>query len=147
MYARIENNEVTEWPILSMRSALPQTSFPPEIEQRHLPDGYVLVKQSTPPACNPQTQKLVEVKPVTAAGEWLRHWDVVDLSAEELAQRQMFAGAQVRGERDAALKETDWTQVADAPVDKDAWATYRQALRDVTAQPGFPWTIEWPVAP
>jgi hypothetical protein len=53
----------------------------------------------------------------------------------------------VRASRDEKLKDCDWTQVADAPVDKAVWATYRQALRDVTAQTGFPWTVEWPVAP
>ena len=35
--------------------------------------------------------------------------------------------------RDSMLKESDWTQVADAPVDRQAWATYRQALRDFPA--------------
>lgn len=53
----------------------------------------------------------------------------------------------VRATRGEKLKDSDWTQVADAPVDKAAWATYRQALRDITAQTGFPWTIDWPVAP
>jgi hypothetical protein len=53
----------------------------------------------------------------------------------------------VRATRDAKLAECDWTQVADAPVDKAVWATYRQALRDVTAQTGFPWTVEWPAQP
>ena len=53
----------------------------------------------------------------------------------------------VRTSRGEKLKDSDWTQLADAPVDQAAWAVYRQALRDVTAQEGFPWTIEWPVAP
>ena len=53
----------------------------------------------------------------------------------------------VRASRGEKLKDTDWTQVADAPVDQAAWATYRQALRDVTAQDGFPWTVEWPTQP
>jgi len=53
----------------------------------------------------------------------------------------------VREQRTAKLAECDWTQLADAPVDKAAWATYRQALRDVTKQAGFPWDIEWPVQP
>ena len=53
----------------------------------------------------------------------------------------------VRATRDAKLAECDWTQVADAPVDKAVWATYRQALRDITAQEGFPWTITYPDAP
>ena len=53
----------------------------------------------------------------------------------------------VRATRGEKLAECDWTQVADAPVDKSVWATYRQALRDVTTQSGFPWTIVWPIAP
>ena len=53
----------------------------------------------------------------------------------------------VRDHRTTKLAECDWTQLADAPVDKAAWATYRQVLRDVTKQAGFPWDIEWPVAP
>lgn len=53
----------------------------------------------------------------------------------------------IRAQRTEKLKDSDWTQVLDAPVDQTAWATYRQALRDITAQAGFPWTIDWPVAP
>ena len=63
------------------------------------------------------------------------------------AQKDAEQAKNVRATRDAKLAECDWTQVADAPVDKAVWATYRQALRDVTAQTGFPWTVEWPVAP
>ena len=55
--------------------------------------------------------------------------------------------AQVRGERDRLLAETDWTQVADAPVDAQAYAEYRQALRDVPQQSGFPGDIDWPAKP
>lgn len=54
---------------------------------------------------------------------------------------------QVRAERDALLAACDWTQVADAPVDQAAWAVYRQALRDVTNQVGFPVDIVWPTKP
>lgn len=62
-------------------------------------------------------------------------------SQEEIA-------AQIRMARNALLAESDWTQLPDVPqAIKDAWATYRQALRDITAQSGFPYTIEWPVAP
>lgn len=51
---------------------------------------------------------------------------------------------QVRAQRDALLRESDWTQLPDVPVDRQAWATYRQALRDITSQPGFPATVTWP---
>jgi hypothetical protein len=45
---------------------------------------------------------------------------------------------QMRQMRNAFLADSDWTQVADAPVDREAWATYRQQLRDFPAtwQPG-----------
>ena len=54
---------------------------------------------------------------------------------------------QARTQRDALLSQSDWTQGADAPVDQAAWATYRQALRDVPSQAGFPENINWPTAP
>jgi len=53
----------------------------------------------------------------------------------------------VRASRTQLLKDCDWTQIADSTADKTAWATYRQQLRDITAQSGFPWTITWPDAP
>jgi hypothetical protein len=76
-------------------------------------------------------------------------------SAEELAARaeaQLAAtkeslSASVRIERNAKLAETDWTQISDSTADKAAWATYRQALRDITTQAGFPWAVEWPTNP
>jgi hypothetical protein len=55
--------------------------------------------------------------------------------------------ARMRYWRDCELTRTDWTQVADAPVDQTAWATYRQALRDLPASNKDPRAIELPVAP
>jgi hypothetical protein len=56
----------------------------------------------------------------------------------------------VRTTRDTKLAECDWRVIkaAETATTLDAaWATYRQALRDVTTQTGFPWTITWPDAP
>jgi len=55
-----------------------------------------------------------------------------------------------RAERNKKLAACDWTQLADSPLtdeQKTAWGTYRQALRDVPAQDGFPWEITWPSEP
>lgn len=49
--------------------------------------------------------------------------------------------------RNGELSRTDWTQIDDAPVDKVAWATYRQALRDLPTSNKDPRKIELPVAP
>jgi hypothetical protein len=54
---------------------------------------------------------------------------------------------QMRSYRNTLLSDCDWTQLPDAPVNTQAWATYRQALRDVTSQTGFPWDIQWPEKP
>jgi hypothetical protein len=67
--------------------------------------------------------------------------------AEYKAMKDAEQAKSVRQTRNDKLKECDWTQVADAPVDQAAWATYRQELRDVTQQSGFPWTITWPTQP
>ena len=50
--------------------------------------------------------------------------------------------------RNRLLVLSDWTQLPDVPLTtKEAWAVYRQALRDVTEQPGYPADVDWPVAP
>jgi hypothetical protein len=57
------------------------------------------------------------------------------------------AMAEVRHIREVLLSQSDWTQLPDAPVDQNVWAVYRQELRDVTNQHGFPEFITWPVTP
>lgn len=76
-------------------------------------------------------------------------------TTEELAQAEIDAQSaavyrveKMRMERNARLAATDWTQAADVPqATKDKWAPYRQALRDVPQQPGFPDNIQWPAKP
>lgn len=55
--------------------------------------------------------------------------------------------AAMRALRDELLKRCDWTQLSDSTANVEAWAIYRQALRDVPQQEGFPETITWPVPP
>lgn len=54
---------------------------------------------------------------------------------------------QALGKRQALLIDSDWTQLPDVAVDKAAWAAYRQHLRDIPSQAGFPITIDWGTAP
>lgn len=63
------------------------------------------------------------------------------------AMKDAEQAASVRATRTQKLSDCDWTQIADSTADKTAWATYRQALRDITVQAGFPWTVTWPDAP
>jgi len=71
------------------------------------------------------------------------------VSAESIDTTERDA-AYVRAKRDARLAACDWTQLPDSPLSTEAkanWATYRQALRDVPAQTGFPGSVEWPTEP
>lgn len=53
-----------------------------------------------------------------------------------------------RDRRDMELGKTDWTQLSDVPqAVKEVWSVYRQALRDVPQQAGFPHNITWPDKP
>jgi hypothetical protein len=67
--------------------------------------------------------------------------------AEYKARKDAEQAVNMRRTRTEKLKDCDWTQLADSPVDKAVWATYRQALRDVPTQTGFPWNVTWPTQP
>lgn len=79
--------------------------------------------------------------------EWINGEPVVrEMTKEEIAALDPTED-QVRAQRDALLVESDWTQLKDAPVDQVAWAAYRQALRDIPSQNGFPASVVWPDKP
>lgn len=68
-----------------------------------------------------------------------------DLTVEE-AWSETVAG-QLVAKRDELLAASDWTQLPDSPADKEAWATYRQSLRDLPEQKGYPLKVAFPTAP
>lgn len=71
-----------------------------------------------------------------------------DLWAEMVKQADYnAAAAAVRAERDRLIASCDWTVLGDAKTVKADWRTYRQALRDVPEQAGFPYDVTWPVRP
>ena len=89
------------------------------------------------------TGKYARLQPGIAE-EWLDdgHPDL-EPSTEQLASA-------ARADRDKLLLDSDPTQLPDAPLtdsEQTAWADYRQALRDVPEQAGFPDTIDWPPVP
>lgn len=93
---------------------------------------------------------------ITATG-WRAIPSANDLQAGETAAETIplsvmaaITARDARAQRDCLIAACDWTQLPDAlhvTADYTAWRTYRQALRNVPAQAGFPETIIWPVAP
>jgi hypothetical protein len=151
MHALIENGAVVQYPygLAQLKSANPLTSFPSQANDEMLASyGVQRVFNATPPELT-DTQVLEEGTPVFSDEDqrWTQVFTVRDMTVEEVASRNEAQAANVRSERNTKLAASDWTQVEDAPVDKAAWVAYRQALRDITAQTGFPWTIDWPTQP
>jgi hypothetical protein len=75
-----------------------------------------------------------------------------DFPSKQWVPDSAEAARAARARRDALLQQSDWTDTASAPARLgqalyDQWQTYRQALRDVTAQPGYPFDIIWPIPP
>ena len=73
------------------------------------------------------------------------NWDGTTFSSPTVSLDDVAADA--RQERNNLLAATDWTAMSDAPTQATAMTTYRQALRDITSQSGWPTTINWPTKP
>lgn len=82
--------------------------------------------------------------PFTAEEE--AEWDAKE--AAYAVEQNNSKAADIREERNTKLAKTDWTQAADVPQSiKDSYAPYRQALRDLPTQSGFPNEVVWPTQP
>lgn len=103
-------------------------------------EGYYVISVWKP--YDHATEKLVSVAPHLYDGMCCLV-GVEPLTEEELQARIDTQWTVIRNQRNQMLKDCDWTQLTDAPVDKAAWATYRQALRDITTQTN-PFNIVWP---
>ena len=127
-----------------LKDLFPNTSFPasgPNDEWMTENNVQIVVNFK---AHDSATQKLEVVDPYLEDGT-VYDINVVDLTADEISANTSAADARaekaVRDQRNRLLAESDWTQMADSPLtdeEKSAWATYRQALRDITSHANFP---------
>jgi len=84
----------------------------------------------------------------SALYEQLNTTDLASVAAFTDAMRDEYDAYDARLLRSQLLRSSDWTQAPDVPeATRNLWTTYRQALRDVPQQAGFPSTITWPTAP
>jgi hypothetical protein len=151
MHALIENGTVKKYPysLSDIKIANLNTSFPSTISDASMAEyGAMRVFNTTPPELT-DTQVLEEDTPVFSNEDqrWTQVLRVRDMTAEEVQQRNDAKALEIRTERNGKLDNSDWTQIADSTADKAVWATYRQALRDLTSQESFPWNVTWPEQP
>jgi hypothetical protein len=154
LFIQLQDGQPVGFPIAedNFRQLFSNTSFPAYFTADAVePLGYGIYDFSNQPENLGRYEKAVEVAPVrNDYGIWRQTWAVVSMTdAEKQATDEAKAKA-VRAERNWRLTASDWTQLDDTPLsntDKAQWAAYRQALRDVTEQVGFPWDVIWPEPP
>lgn len=99
---------------------------------------------------NPIMEQYTEMETITEEQEYTM-MTVTAMTDGTLPEPDLAAlEAEVRARRDKLLADTDWTQVLDAPISaesREAFRVYRQALRDITEQEGFPTEVVWPELP
>lgn len=148
MHALIENGAVAQYPygLGQLKAANPLTSFPAQANDEMLASyGVQRVFNATPPELT-DTQVLEEGTPVFVDDRWTQVFTVRDMTAEEVANRNEAQAANVRAERNTKLSATDWRFRSDLTPSQQ-WIDYCQALRDITSQAGFPWSVNWPTQP
>ena len=148
MYAKLNNGQVERYPytIGQLRKDHRNVSFPKVMSDEVLAQFNMVKVAPTERPADDHTKNFT----VTAAqvnGAWVEKWVSTSATQDEITERTSNKAAQVRAERDALLAATDYTQLADAPGDATAWATYREALRNLPTRSGFPWTMTWPTKP
>jgi hypothetical protein len=153
-YVKAIEGVVEQFPytVYDLRADNPNTSFPKNMTEEQLSDNDMFpVIYGQPPYHDEATQKLVQqTEPVLTDGSWIVGWDIVDKTQGEIVADTENQKEVVRTKRNSLLAESDWTQLPDTPLspeDKSLWVSYRQSLRDVTGQEGFPYNIIWPEAP
>lgn len=143
LYVKVTNGSVKfPYTMGQFRKDNPNTSFPAYITEGILANYSVYpIVEVTPPVVDPLTQRHEQTTPVQVDGKWTQVWQVIQLPADN-------AAANVRAKRNELLQTSDWTQGKDIPdAVSTPWATYREVLRHLPEQEGFPNSVVWPNKP
>ena len=153
MLIKIESGQAVGNPLTEaqFRALFPNVSFTRPLEpQAVLERGYAFYRDSLNP--QPERYEVVEESaPVQVdQASWEKGETVRPMTSEEIDAVDVSQEQNVRLQRNSRLGRSDWTQFGDSPLtesEKASWRDYRQALRDVPAQSGFPWEVNWPEEP
>ena len=153
MFVKITNGQVDQYPytVGDLRKAHPNVSFPRNLSSDTLAQlGVYTVTIAPAPEFNARTHRLVTQQPTLIDNAWTVTKSVVAKDQAQIDNENAQQAADVRAQRDRLLSSCDWTQLIDSPFSNDTngvWQAYRQALRDVPSQAGFPWDVTWPDQP
>ena len=152
MFVKTTNGTVDTYPynVGQLRRDNPKTSFPKQVPDEMLAEWNVFPVTITNRPTVDHTKNVTEGTPVLINGTWTQVWETTDATAEEITERTEQASNSVRFQRDNLLADSDWrvikAQETGTPMSQ-AWVDYRQSLRDITNQTGFPHDVVWPTKP
>lgn len=143
MLVKVVDGKVDIFPysINNLKKDNPNISFPLEINNNLLAEYSVFpVVTLDKPQCDLLTQYYSHGYPyLSIEGSWTVSWEVFN-------KPQAEAEKNVRDKRKSLIAETDYLALSDTTLTPEMTA-YRQALRDITTQEGFPYNVVWPVKP
>lgn len=154
MFIKLENELAVGYPLVqeNMEYLFPDFNFNQIVTPAMVQSlGYGIYEFSQQPSVE-RYKKIVEGTPQLNPynGIWFQNWEVVDKTPEECLAEDKEQEESIRRLRDGRLYMTDWSQLPDSPLSEEKkleYKNYRQALRDVSLQEGFPWNVQWPVDP
>ena len=137
MHARIENNQVVEYPIVNLRQHLPNTSLHADLtDNSKLPAGYVYVVPGDIPPHNPATHKAIQATtPSLVHGRWVLAYSVTQLDAEELAELAAQKLQAAKDQRNVQVENIEVTTPSGNTFDGDETAQTRMARAIVALSP------------
>ena len=108
----------------------------------------IAIQTSDYPNFDDKNFKLVEEYPVLKDNMWVQNFSIILLTDEEKEKLYNDEVNEVKNYRNQESSKSAFTQLPDVSlINKDEWVTYRQLLRDVPEQEGFPFNIIWPTKP
>jgi hypothetical protein len=152
MFVKITNGQAqANYTIGDLRRDHSNVSFPRNISDDVLAAYNVFrVTELPAPDYNSRTHRLVTQAPALVDGVWTVSRVAVAKDQAQIDNETAQAAANVRADRDKRIAETDWMVIKHLELNENipgVWEVYRQALRDVPAQAGFPWEVTWPEKP
>jgi hypothetical protein len=152
MYALISSGQVVEFPLSlnKWRFENPSISLPKLPTEEQLNEVGIYSVQPTPKPAYDHTLNYESVAIQNENGDWVESWVESPASEQEILQRTFEKEIDIRKERDKLLQETDWIVIKAKETGTNLSAgfkAYRQALRDITLQEGFPHNVIWPTKP
>lgn len=147
--AIVKNNIIEQ--IGELKDIFPNTSFPQTGYDEKFAIEHSIVPVEAWKMFNTEIEKLISSEPYLQDNKILLYQIVPKTSEEiqdDLLKATAFKELEVRTKRNKLLQESDWTQTKDSPNTVDVlWQPYRQILRDITMQEGFPFNVIFPTPP